>query len=60
MAKRIKKNDLLNLAEYLVASASKYPEKTAVRHEGIATAFRQQDRAASTTQLPADPIVTVR
>jgi hypothetical protein len=60
MGKRIKNNDSLNLAEYLVSSASNYSEKTAVRHEGIATTFRQQDRAASTTQLPTDPIVTVR
>jgi long-chain acyl-CoA synthetase len=47
MGKRIKNNDSLNLAEYLVASAGNYPEKTAVRHEGIETTFRQLDLAAS-------------
>ena len=47
MGKRIQKNDFLNLAEYLVASAGKYPEKTAIRHEGIETTFRQLDGAAS-------------
>jgi len=47
MGKRIKNNDSLNIAEYLVASASKYPEKTAVRHEGVKTTFRQLDCAAS-------------
>ena len=47
MGKRIKNNGSLNLAEYLVASASKYPEKTAVRHEGIETSFLELDRAAS-------------
>ena len=47
MGKRIKKNDSLNLADYLVASASKYPEKTAVRHEGVETTFRQLDCATN-------------
>lgn len=47
MSKRIQKKDSLNLAEYLVASAGKYPEKTAVRHEGIETTFRQLDLAVS-------------
>jgi len=47
MGKRIKNNDSLNLAEYLKASASKYPEKTAVRHEGVETSFLELDRAAN-------------
>jgi long-chain acyl-CoA synthetase len=47
MGKRIKKNARLNLAEYLVASARRYPEKAAVRHEGKETTFRQLDGAAS-------------
>jgi len=47
MDKRIKNNDSLNLAQYLAASASKYPEKTAVHHEGIETSFLELDRAAS-------------
>ncbi|MCJ7662827.1 MAG: acyl--CoA ligase, partial [Desulfobacterales bacterium] len=37
----------MNLAEYLVASAVEYPEKAAVRHEGVKTTFRQLDCAAS-------------
>jgi long-chain acyl-CoA synthetase len=47
MGKQIENNDSLNLAEYLVASAGKYPEKTAIRHEGTETTFRQLDLAAS-------------
>jgi long-chain acyl-CoA synthetase len=47
MGKRIKNNDSLNLAEYLVASASNHPEKTAIRHEGTEISFRELDRAAS-------------
>jgi long-chain acyl-CoA synthetase len=47
MVKRIKEAGSINLAEYLAASAAKYPEKAAVRHEGTETTFRQLDRASN-------------
>jgi long-chain acyl-CoA synthetase len=47
MSKRIREKNSLNLAEYLVAAAAQYPEKTAVRHEGTEISFLELDRAAS-------------
>ena len=47
MGKRIRKKGFLNLAEYLAASASNYPEKAAVRHEGREISFLELDRATS-------------
>jgi long-chain acyl-CoA synthetase len=47
MVKRINKNDSLNLADYLKASAAQYPEKAAIRHERTEITFRQLDQAVS-------------
>jgi len=37
----------LNLAQHLVASASRYPHKTAIRHEGDQITYGELDRASS-------------
>ena len=43
----MKEVDAMNLADYLVASASKHPEKTAVRHEGDQITYGELDRASN-------------